>query len=96
MRKLMTLLAGAVILFGAAGIGSAQGFFFGHHGRHHSYGFGIGFPGYYSYGGWCRPAPVYCAPAPVYYPYPTYGYPAYGYSPYYYPGYSYTYTSYGW
>jgi hypothetical protein len=96
MKKLMTLLAGAVILLGAASISSAQGFFYGHHGRHHSYGFSFGFPGYYSYGGCYRPALVYYAPAPVYYSYPSYGsyyrYPSYGYG--YHP--SYSYPSYGW
>ncbi|MBI5396813.1 MAG: hypothetical protein HZA91_16075 [Verrucomicrobia bacterium] len=97
MKKMMLgLLAGAAILLGGASVSSAQGFFYGHHGRHHSYGFGFGFPGYYSYGGCYRPAPVYCAPS--YYSYPSYGYynsyPAYGYG--YYPGYSYSYTTYGW
>ncbi len=92
MKKLLGLLAGALILVGSAGVSSAQGFYFGHRGHHSSYGFGFGFPSYY-YGGCYRPAPVYYAPS--YYSYPSYSYPAYGYG-YAYPGYSYSYTGYGW
>jgi hypothetical protein len=100
MKKLLGLLAGAVLLFGGASLGVAGGhrhhghhnYGHHHHGHHSSWGFSFAFPGFYYSSGCYAPSYYYYRPSPVYYSYPSWGY-SYG-TPVYY-GYGY-YPRYCW